>query len=181
MTTKILTLPGYCGSGEAHWQSIWESEFDNIQRVEQDDWNHPQLAPWVERLEYYIQNIQKEERVLLVGHSLACSLISHWALAHDSSSIIGALLVSPADVDSPEHTPEEVRNFMPMPLAKLPFKSIVVASDNDPYVSFDRATFFAKSWGSRFINIGPYGHINADSELSSWEFGKELIHTLSKS
>lgn len=55
------------------------------------------------------------------GHSLACSLISHWALSHDTSSIVGALLVSPADVDSPEHTPEEVRNFMPMPLEKLPY------------------------------------------------------------
>jgi predicted alpha/beta hydrolase family esterase len=175
MTTKILTIPGYGGSGQKHWQSYWEKEYDNIQRVEQDDWDNPQLAPWVERLNSYINN---DEKVLLVGHSLACSLISHWALKHDTDSIIGALLVSPADVDSPKHTPEEVRDFMPMPLEKLHFKSIVVASDNDPYVSFERAKLFADAWGSDFINCGSHGHINAESGLSSWEFGKDLMNSL---
>lgn len=178
MNTKILTIPGYCGSGKKHWQSLWEEEFEIIQRVEQDDWDNPELDLWVERLDSYIQ---KNENILLVGHSLACSLISHWALKHDSSSIIGALLVSPADVNSPEHTPNEVRNFAPMPLKKLPFKSTVVASDNDPYVSFERAEFFANIWGSHFINLGSRGHINADSELSSWEFGKNLVHQLNQS
>ncbi|MEE9309969.1 MAG: alpha/beta hydrolase [Cocleimonas sp.] len=175
MTTKILTIPGYGGSGEKHWQTIWETEFENIQRVEQDDWDNPQLTLWVERLDSYIQ---KNERILLVGHSLACALISHWASNHNTSSIIGALLVAPADVNSADHTPEEVRNFAPMPLAKLPFKSIVVASDNDPYVSLERAEFFAGAWGSKFINIGSYGHINAGSDLASWEFGKDLTQAL---
>lgn len=177
LTTKILTIPGYAGSGKKHWQSLWENEYENIQRVEQDDWDNPQLASWVKRLN---SSINTNENYILVGHSLACSLISHWALQHDSSSIIGALLVSPADVNSPEHTPEQIRNFAPMPLAKLPFKSIVVASNNDPFVSFERATFFAEAWGSRLINIGSYGHINADSELSSWEFGKNLVHELNQ-
>ncbi len=178
MSAKILTIPGYGGSGEKHWQSIWEKEYDNIERVEQDDWDKPQPKQWVDTLDYYIK---PDEKYILVGHSLACSLVSHWALKHDSIAIIGALLVSPADVDSPEHTPEEVRNFMPMPLEKLPFKSIVVASDNDPYVSFERAEFFAKAWGSDFINIGSHGHINAESELSSWEFGKNLLRKLQQS
>lgn len=175
MHAKILTLPGYGGSGEKHWQSFWEKEFNNIQKVEQDDWDNPQLALWVERLNSYIE---KEDKVILVAHSLACSLISHWALKHNTDSIIGALLVSPADVDSSEHTPEVVRNFSPMPLNELSFKSIVVASDNDPYVSLERAQFFANAWGCDFINFGSYGHINADSGLSSWEFGKSLVNEL---
>jgi predicted alpha/beta hydrolase family esterase len=178
MDTNILTIPGYGGSGKSHWQSLWEKEFKNIERVVQDNWNSPQCNLWVDRLNSYIN---KDKKYILVGHSLACSLVSHWTLTHDSSAIIGALLVSPADVDSPEHTPEEVRNFMPMPLEKLPFKSIVVASDNDPYVSFERAEFFANAWGSDFINIGSHGHINAESELSSWDFGKNLLRELQQS
>ncbi len=178
MDTKILTIPGYGGSEEKHWQSIWEKEFDNIERVEQDDWNKPQRDLWVDRLNSTIKN---NEKVILVAHSLACSLISHWALRYHSNTIVGVLLVSPADVDSSEHTPDEVRSFMPMPLKKIHFKSIVVASDNDPNVSFERAKFFANAWGSHFINIGSYGHINADSELSSWEFGKSLVHELNQS
>jgi len=175
MNTKILTIPGFGGSGEKHWQSLWEKEFKNIKRVEQADWDKPQRELWIERLNFYIN---KNEKYILVGHSLACALISHWALKYDSSAILATLLVSPADVDSAKHTPEEVRSFMPMPLKPLPFKSIVVASDNDPYVSLKRAEFFANSWGSDFISIDSYGHINAESELSSWEFGKNLINEL---
>ncbi len=178
MSTKILILPGYGGSGEKHWQSLWELEFKNIMRVEQDDWDKPQREQWIRTLNSYID---KNKQYILVGHSLACSLISHWALKHDSNNIVGALLVSPADVDSAKHTPEEVRNFMPMPLKRLPFKSIVIASDNDPYVSLERAELFANSWGSHFVNIGAYGHINADSNLASWPFGKDLVTQLIQS
>ncbi len=110
MITKILTIPGYGGSGEKHWQTLWETDFENIQRVEQDDWDNPQLALWVERLNAYIP---KDEKVILVGHSLACALISHWALKYDASSIIGALLVSPADVDSSEHTLKKLEILCP--------------------------------------------------------------------
>ena len=75
MTTKILTIPGYGGSGEMHWQSIWEKEFENIERVEQENWEKPQRQPWIDQLNLAIH---KDENIILVGHSLACSLIAHW-------------------------------------------------------------------------------------------------------
>jgi len=67
-----------------------------------------------------------------------------------------------------------------MPTNKLPFKSIVIASDNDndPYVSLERAEYFSKAWGSLFINCGSYGHINADAALGSWDYGKDLVKDL---
>jgi len=174
MSIKILTIPGYGGSGEEHWQSYWEKEFPNIERVEQADWNAPQLLQWVEALDCVIQ---QNQQVILVAHSLACALVAHWALRHDTSSVLGAFLVSASDVDSPAHTPAEVRNFSPMPLAALPFKSMLVASMNDPYVSIDRAEQFAKAWGSEFHPIGEFGHINAESKLGSWTYGKTLLNS----
>ena len=66
-----------------------------------------------------------------------------------------------------------------MPINELPFKSIVVASDNDPYVSLQRSEYFSNSWKSTFINYGSNGHINSDSKLLSWEFGKKLVKQLS--
>jgi uncharacterized protein len=175
MDTKILTIPGYGGSGKGHWQTYWENEIENTVRVEQEAWDNPQLDLWIETLDSYIQ---KNQNYVLVAHSLACSLVAHWASKYESSSIIGALLVSASDVDSPEHTPDEVRNFSPMPTSELPFKSILLASDNDPYVSINRAEFFAKSWGSEFVNLGSYGHINADSNLQSWSQGKGYLTKL---
>jgi predicted alpha/beta hydrolase family esterase len=177
---RILNIPGYGGSGKDHWQSHWDNEFKNIERIEQDNWDNPQLDLWLERLNQSIQESQHD--CILVAHSLGCALIAHWASKHSTNTalnnIVGALLVAPADVDSEKHTPEEVRNFAPMPTATLPFKSIVVASDNDPYVSVERAEYFAKAWGSEFIQFGSYGHINAESKLSSWDFGKDLLKGL---
>ena len=176
LKTKILTLPGYLGSGEGHWQTIWEQQLANTERVEQFDWEFPQLTQWLETLNSLIQ--KTDQKIILVSHSLGCSLIAHWALNYQSDNVIGALMVAPADIESDQHTPEVLRNFAPMPTQKLPFPSTVVTSDNDPYVSLQRAAYFADSWGSRFINYGPYGHLNAESGLGNWAFGQDLIKEL---
>ena len=173
MKTNILIIPGYGGSGSEHWQSYWEKEYENIQRVEQDDWGNSQLDVWLERLNDVIQSL--DEDCILVGHSLACSLVAHWASKYQSKYIKGAFLVSSSDVDSSQHTPDAVRNFSPMPLSLLPFPSLVIASEDDPYVSLERSQFFARKWGSEFVNIGAFGHINADSALKSWDLGKKLF------
>jgi len=60
----------------------------------------------------------------------------------------------------------------------LPFPSIVIASENDPYVNLQRAGYFATQWGSEFINIGLNGHINSDSDLGSWGEGQLILKRL---
>jgi len=54
----------------------------------------------------------------------------------------------------------------------------VVASTDDPYVTVDRAEFFARSWGSRFVTIPQGGHLNASSGLGEWPAGKKLLKEL---
>jgi predicted alpha/beta hydrolase family esterase len=89
-----------------------------------------------------------------------------------------ALLVAPADVDSPAHTPDEVRGFGPMPLARLPFPSIVVASSDDPFVTPARAAAFAQAWGSRLVTLAGAAHINADAGFGPWPEGRKLLAEL---
>ena len=72
-----------------------------------------------------------------------------------------------------------VRGFAPMPLAPLPFRSIVVASSDDPFVTPARAEQFAKAWRAEIVNIGPRGHINAESNLGDWPQGLALLAGLS--
>ena len=60
-----------------------------------------------------------------------------------------------------------------MPLNRLPFPSIVVASSNDPHVTLDRAHQFAAAWGSRFVNIGVAGHIS--DTVGPWPEGLGLL------
>ncbi|MDB2385199.1 alpha/beta hydrolase [Polaribacter sp.] len=173
---KLVIIPGLGGSGEKHWQSFWLKKFDNSIAIIQDNWDAPKLDIWLTRLNDTISKI--DTPIILVAHSLGVSLVLHWANEYNNPNIKGALLVAPADVDSPEHTPEIVRNFAPMPLSKLPIPSIVIASENDEYVSISRAKFFSQKWGSDFINIGTKGHINSDSNLKYWEKGQEILEKL---
>ena len=64
------------------------------------------------------------------------------------------------------------------PRTSLPFQSVVVASDNDPYCRLERARLFAEHWGSRLVVVPGAGHINADSGLGDWPQGLKLLGAL---
>src|SRR6266700_7471241 len=109
-TTPVLVLPGYGDSGPEHWQSLWQAEDPACRRVVQRDWMLPRLEDWLDTLARHVAEC--EGPPVLVAHSLACSLVAHW-VTRSEGGVKGALLVAPADVDSPAHTPEEVRDFSP--------------------------------------------------------------------
>ena len=176
MDTNLLILPGLGDSGADHWQSFWLKKFNNSTKLVQENWNEPKLEDWLKELEKAIQKL--DSPTILVAHSLAVSLVMHWTSANNNPHIIGALLVAPADVDSPEHTPEVTRNFSPMPIRKLAFPSIVICSENDPFIDIKRADYLAEKWGSEFVNIGQKGHVNSDSNLEYWEEGQLILQQL---
>ena len=176
MTPHLLILPGLGNSGEKHWQTFWHKKYKNSTRIIHDNWDNPILEEWLKKLNKEIAIL--ENPTILVAHSLAVSLVLHWAKNNSNKNVVGALLVAPADVDSPKHTPEIIRNFSPMPIYNLPFPSIVVASENDPYALFERKEYFAKMWGSDFVNVGKQGHINSDSDLKYWEEGQLILEQL---
>ena len=171
----VLILPGYGDSGPDHWQSHWERDDPSFRRVVQDDWLEPKLADWLATLDRVVQECA--EPPVLVAHSLACALVAQWA-TRSRVAVQGALLVAPADVDSPAHTPDEVRNFGPIPLVALGFGSIVVASTDDPFVTPARAAALAQAWGSRLVTLTGAGHVNADAGFGPWPEGKKLLADL---
>jgi hypothetical protein len=46
----ILIVPGLHNSGPEHWQSYWERTFPNARRIDQADWDRPDLAAWTRSL-----------------------------------------------------------------------------------------------------------------------------------
>ena len=92
--------------------------------------------------------------------------------------LAGAFLVAPSDVEDRTHLPENLYGFEPMPLARFPVPSLVVASHNDPYVSVARAERFAPGWRADFCNVGEQGHINSASKLQNWPQGLLLLGQL---
>ena len=92
--------------------------------------------------------------------------------------VVAALLVAPPDLNRPGAAPDMVASFLPVPRNRLPFRSLVVASTNDPYGSIGVARGLAEAWGSEFVDVGGLGHINADSNLRDWPQGQSLLRKL---
>jgi uncharacterized protein len=173
-----LILPGLSSSGPEHWQTLWEQRDPGCRRVEQAEWETPRCADWVSTLDDAVAS--SEEAVVLVAHSSACALVAHWARDASSENLAkvrGALLVAPSDPEAPRF-PEGPTGFAPMPLQRLPFPSIVVASRNDQYLTMERAREYAAAWGSELVDVGDAGHVNAASGLGSWPTGYGLLQRL---
>jgi uncharacterized protein len=176
MTVSVLILPGLFNSGETHWQSQWERQFSGLHRVEQQDWETPDAADWVERLNQEIAAVAGE--VVLVAHSLAVTLITRWAQQNPASrKVRGALLVAPSDTEAVTY-PSGTTGFTPMSTQRLPFPTIMVASTDDPYVTQERAKAFSEAWGSELVWMESAGHINGQSGYGPWPDGVALLFKL---
>lgn len=172
---NVLVLPGWEGSGPKHWQSLWEQRH-GYRRVEQHDWMQPLRGDWIARLEDVVLGC--DEPAVLVAHSLGCILVAAWAsVSRNTQRVKGALLVAPGDTER-EEIRGALRTWAPIPLDTLPFPSVLVASHDDPYCRYERARLFATAWGSRLVDHGDSGHINADSGLGSWPEGHLLLQDL---
>ncbi len=174
MRLQPIIVPGWKNSGPDHWQSRWQAMLPNARRIEQHDWENPSSTDWVARLAADVDEARSP--VLLIAHSLGC-LISAALPVPLRAKVAGALLVAPADVERPD-VPECLRGFAPIARHPLPFQSVVVASDDDPYCALERARAFAADWGSRIVVLSGAGHINADSGLADWPQGLKLLGAL---
>jgi predicted alpha/beta hydrolase family esterase len=163
-----LIVPGLRGSGPDHWQTWLEAQLPGAQRVQQADWEVPDLLRWSIAVANHIGRLNAP--IVLVGHSFG-ALAAALAGSVRSDWIEAAFLVAPAD-------PVKFGATHLLPRRPLPFPSMVVASTNDPWVSHEVARGWAARWGSRFVSVGPMGHINADSGHGPWPQGLALLGEL---
>ena len=171
MATPVIIVPGWRDSGPGHWQSLWAERMQSARRVVQDDWVSPRREAWVGALERLI--LAQDEPVVIAAHSLGCIATAHLGEAA-AARVAGALLVAPAD---PERR-AALNDFAPVPYARLPYRSIVVASSNDPFCPVRLAGAYARAWGSEFVRMQNAGHINVDSGHGDWPLGLALLESL---
>lgn len=174
----ILIVPGLNNSNPQHWQSQWEAKRPDCRRVDLGMWGDPHRNTWVNKLNLAIH--QAGRPVILVAHSLGCLAVGWWAEYEQpvfGNPVVGALLVAPPDVDRPGLDPRLAR-FGACPRSPLPFRSFLAASQDDSYCKLRTARMLAQDWGSRFAFAGAIGHINADSGIGDWDFGKVLLAQL---
>jgi uncharacterized protein len=172
---RVLVLPGWLNSGAAHWQSRWEA-LHGFERVQQHDWEHPLRGDWMARLDEVL--LAGSRPALLVAHSLGCQLVAAWAShsAH-TARVRGALLVAPPDTARPD-MPPQLASWRQVPAQRLPFPTVVLFSEDDPFCSAGRASHMATTWGAQAVTLGARGHLNAESGLGDWPEGLAWLRQL---
>ncbi len=171
--STLVIVPGWRNSGPGHWQSLWAERLAGAVRVEmaEDDWQRPKRGAWVQAIGRTI--LAQPGPVVVAAHSLGCIATTHLP-PEAARRIRGALLVAPAD---PERR-GVLADFAPVPYQPLPYRSVVVASTNDPYCSIRTAGAYARSWGSEVVRLQNAGHINVESGHGEWPLGLALLQSL---
>ncbi|GAN86404.1 alpha/beta hydrolase [Komagataeibacter intermedius] len=177
----VVIVPGLDGSGPQHWQSQWELFFRlhgvTVRRVQQNNWTHPHYPDWVQGLQHAVRSCRRP--VILVAHSLGAILSVRMAVEQGAAGVVGAFLVAPADIDH-HHGPDAARvaGFAPLPTTPLPFPAMLMASQDDEWLSMSRARDLAALWGATLVNAGTVGHIGNHARVGLWPDGMTALENL---
>lgn len=174
---RVLVIPGLRNSGDAHWQTWLQGQYRGALRVQQDDWDRPDVEAWSQRIAQTITRASAETEWVAVAHSFGCLALTHYLAQQTATAkqgrgcINSALLVAPAD-------PDKFGISDKLPGEGLGIASTLIASETDPWMPLDRAKLWAHAWGSRLVNLGDAGHINVESGYGPWPLARYWVDHL---
>jgi predicted alpha/beta hydrolase family esterase len=169
---NVLIVPGIGGSGPDHWQSLWEQPPDRrCTRFRPASWDEPDAADWVDALDASLKSLGPD--TVVVTHSLGGPTAAH-LLSHRATPCRAAVLVAPPDVNHPDF-PDAASTFVDLPTGPAAVPVLVVSSSDDIWCSPEESRRLASRWGAQNVEVGPYGHINAESGLGEWLWGWYLL------
>jgi predicted alpha/beta hydrolase family esterase len=182
----VVIVPGLRGHVEEHWQTLLAARLPQVRIVSSYDRDKRDLAGRVGDLQRVVEEV--DGPVTLVAHSAGCLTAVHWAQRTWAQGtclpVRGALLATPPDLARPlpaEYpTLEELREsgWLPIPLDRLPFPSIVAGSSNDALGDEQRVRALATAWESHYIDVGPVGHLNPAAGYGEWSLAEALLDAL---
>ncbi|GID70400.1 alpha/beta hydrolase [Actinoplanes cyaneus] len=165
--TRVLLVPGRGVAKPDHWSRRWAREHGYRWAPEPPG---PPYVPDARVADLRRVLGESDEPAVLVAHSAGCVTVALWADRERTgvdnvSPVVGALLVTPPYV-------EEV------PRRRLPFRSVLVASRNDPHAVFGEQERFAREWGAGLVDAGSVGHLDSATGFGPWPQGEELLDRL---
>ena len=177
----VLIVPGLRDHVSQHWQTLLALRLPRVRTVVPMGRSNLNCWERVVAIEEAAASI--EGPIIVVAHSGGVIATLHWA-RQTQRQLRGALLATPADFDlpMPEGYPSMgalyAGGWLPVPRNVLSFPSIVAASRNDPLASFERVVAFARSWGSKLVDLGEVGHLNPASGFGEWPQAEDFIAEL---
>ena len=173
---RLVVLPGLGGSGETHWQTLWEHVHPDAARFEPSSVDAPDLEYWIAAVDRAVE--RGSDRPILVAHSLGTIAAAAW-MATRPMRARAALLVAPPDAGRPG-APPAITGFARAQRVRARIPVTVVASEDDPYGSLGHAADVADGLGAPLVVAGACGHLNADSGLGTWREGLEALEGLAR-
>ncbi|MBA2965232.1 MULTISPECIES: RBBP9/YdeN family alpha/beta hydrolase [Ramlibacter] len=177
----VLLVPGLRDHVEQHWQTLLAADLPRAVTIAPMGRANLDCRARVEAIEQAANSIRGP--LVIVAHSAGCLMVVHWA-QRTRRAVAGALLAAPPDFERPmpEGYPaiEELaaNGWLPVPRTRLPFRSIVGASRNDPLASYACASALAQDWGSELVDLGEVGHLNPSSGFGPWPPAHDYIEQL---
>lgn len=178
----VLVVPGLRDHVEEHWQTWLRTSLPGCHGVPpmgRDDLDCARRVAAIERAARAIAG-----PIVIVAHSSGCIMLAHWA-RRTTRPVLGALLATPPDFESPMPAGYptlaqlERGGWLPVPRERLPFRSIVAFSRNDPLGRPERIAGQASHWGSELVDLGEVGHLNPASGHGPWPPVLDFIARLS--
>lgn len=177
---RFLVVHGAHGNEKRHWQE-WLVEA--LRRDGRDVAyprlpapDSPRLAAWLVAIHDEIRSAPKDSKLTVVCHSLGAIAWMHYATAVCSRVADRVLLVAPPYVMRgvpPTDSPSGVEGFFPPPLsadaiAMAARETVIVASDNDDYATFEQARIYADRLSIPIHMLVGAGHISPYWGYGEW-------------
>lgn len=183
MIKKVVLIHGWEGSPENEWlpwvrAELLKKGFEVIVPVLPNS-KHPELTAWLDEIEKEIGLV--DEETLFVGHSLGCVTVLQFISKRLSpaTKIGGAVFVAGfsgrfAEPQIKEfYAPEEEVEKT----AERINKKFVIYSDNDEWVTPEKANHFGKLLGAETVLVPGKGHFSEDDGIFELP---ELIEVIEK-
>ncbi|HLI47091.1 MAG TPA: alpha/beta fold hydrolase [Chthonomonas sp.] len=187
----VLILHGWGGNAPEHWQEhLYErltAEQVPVYYPEMPNPSAPDLNAWLNAIRREIGMIRDHhegEPLTVVAHSLGCIAWIHLvsSCGTDAEPIAErVLLVAPPYImpqAPPTEAPVGVSSFYPLPIypgvlhAVCPL-TVLIASNNDDYATFDQSAGLAQALGIPIYKLESAGHISPYYGYGKWPWVEE--------
>lgn len=183
MLPTVLIVPGLRDAVPGHWQTLLAERLPDARSVPAMGRQDLDCQARVRAIENAISAI--EGPVQLVAHSGGCIMVAHWAQASGQCQRVhSALLATPPDFETamppgyPSLDELALAGWLPVPRQRLPFRSLVALSRNDPLGDRARISDLADQWGSECRDLGSVGHLNPAAGYGDWPLAITLLEQL---
>lgn len=177
---SVLILHGWGGNKPEHWQELAASALVGagmtVHYPRMPEPAAPSLGNWLARLREEAQVIGDDPTLTVLCHSLGAITWMHYAASVSGRVADRVLLVAPPYVMPaipPIDAPAGVASFFPPPMdaaaiARAAAHTIVVASDNDDYATFEQARTYAQRLQVPAHLLAGAGHISPYWGYGEW-------------